>query len=480
MVGVAGETAVGAQAYKARMWASLYDASLPADLIAALRFVDTARRVVRLADGTRIEDLGGRITTDHGTPIAARLMIAEAKAKGWAVVRLTGGDDFKTLAWLEAQRQGMTVADWVPPADVRTKWEGELAARTTSSQETTMAIIAPSPAVRRLAALSGRPPAQTDRTVEQVRAQLATFGSDVFEVQPMPHKGSPLPVERIRRWTAEKIQEPKTIAWLRRMNTQGYDIFVRPAPPADGLAAPFAFVDDLNAEQVERMRADGVPFAVQIESSPNCFHGWVRLANEALDRDEVTAAARVLADRYGGDLASTDWRHYGRLAGFTNRKPARRQANGSQPWAMLRAVSAEIAPAAEDVLAEARERLQWATRAKQRADARQHVADPVPLVHGDRHSRNATDIAAEVRSRASGADQSGSAKDFAAALSLLRRGFSEEEVRAALLAASPDLVERGHRKPDAYVTKTVAKAAEVIRSTPAPTHAGTGYRRKLH
>ena len=28
-----------------------------------------------------------------------------------------------------------------------------------------------------------------------------------------------------------------------------------------------------------------------------------------------------MAARYGGDPNSIDWRHFGRLAGFTNRKP---------------------------------------------------------------------------------------------------------------------------------------------------------------
>ncbi len=474
VVGVAGAAAVDPQAFKARLWSSIYDNTLPADLVAALRFVDTGRRIVRLVDGAQVEDHGDRITTDRTTPATARLVIAEAKAKGWTAVRLTGSDDFKALAWLEAQRQGVPVVDWDPPADVHATWEVEQAARTGSTQkEDRMSNPIPiAPAVRRLATLSGRPSPQTDRTLEQVRAQLAAFDVDGFEVQPMPPKGSPLSVERIRRWTADQIEAPKTIAWLKRMNAMGYDIFVRPAPPADGMAAPFAFVDDLDAEQVARMEADGLPFAVRIESSPGRYHGWVRLGDVPLDRDEVTAAARVLADRYGGDPASTDWRHYGRLAGFTNQKPARKQANGRQPWAMLRAASKDVAPSAEDVLAEARERLDWAERAKRRAP-KNRVPSQMPNY---RRSDDPAHIAASVRSRTGGTDQSGSGRDFAAALSLLRRGFSEDEVRAALLEASLDLVKRGHRDPESYIAKTVIKAAEVIRATPLPPGTRPGYR----
>lgn len=208
-------------------------------------------------------------------------------------------------------------------------------------------------------------------------------------------------------------------------------------------------VDDLDADQVTRMAAEGLPFAVQVESSPSRFHGWVRLADAALDRYEVTAAARVLADRYGGDPASTDWRHYGRLAGFTNQKPSRKLPSGHQLWAMLRATSGAIAPAADDVLTQAREALAWAERAKRQAP-KNPVPSPMP---NHRQSDDAAHIAASVRSRTGGTDQSGSGRDFAAALSLLRRGFTEDEVRAALLEASPDLAKRGHRNPESYITR---------------------------
>ena len=45
----------------------------------------------------------------------------------------------------------------------------------------------------------------------------------------------------------------------------------------------------------------------------------------------ATAAGKHLARLYGGDWASTDWRHLGRLAGFTNQKPARRTPGPLRP-----------------------------------------------------------------------------------------------------------------------------------------------------
>ena len=49
-------------------------------------------------------------------------------------------------------------------------------------------------------------------------------------------------------------------------------------------------------------------------------------------------------------LPSTDWRHLGRLAGFTNQKPARRTPDRYAPWVKLLHARVSLAPRAEGVL----------------------------------------------------------------------------------------------------------------------------------
>ena len=53
-------------------------------------------------------------------------------------------------------------------------------------------------------------------------------------------------------------------------------------------------------------------------------------------------AAKELAKRFGGDLSSADWRHFGRLAGFTNRKHERVLPNGLGPFVRLRQCEGKI------------------------------------------------------------------------------------------------------------------------------------------
>src|SRR5713101_8406933 len=60
--------------------------------------------------------------------------------------------------------------------------------------------------------------------------------------------------------------------------------------------------------------------------------------------------SKQLARTYGGDLASTDGCHLGRLAGFTNQKLQRRTARGYAPWVKIVEAHAGIARAAQELL----------------------------------------------------------------------------------------------------------------------------------
>jgi hypothetical protein len=56
-----------------------------------------------------------------------------------------------------------------------------------------------------------------------------------------------------------------------------------------------------------------------VETSPGNFQEWLKHP-ERLPKDLGTATARALPEQFGGDTGAADWRHVGRLAGFTNRK----------------------------------------------------------------------------------------------------------------------------------------------------------------
>lgn len=60
------------------------------------------------------EDHGRRLATPHNDPDVARSMVELAQAKLWATIKLTGTDEFKREAWLQASLRGMDVQGYAP------------------------------------------------------------------------------------------------------------------------------------------------------------------------------------------------------------------------------------------------------------------------------------------------------------------------------------------------------------------------------
>lgn len=328
------------------------------------------------------------------------------------------------------------------------------------------------PTLRRLAALAGTSPA-SDPTTRQVRAQVRGFACARFEVGILPPKHrQDLRPERIRVFTAEKLCEPRTIAWLRRMNALDRDIYCRPAQRQDGFVEPLILVDDLSAETVAKMQDDGLPMAICVESSPARFHGWVRVSDHPISREEAHAVARELAGSYGGDPGAVAWNQFGRLAGYTNRKQARRTARGS-PFARLHAASPEVAPAGAALLCQIQLLLDQERHRKGRNIDRNAVSPNVPgplslAAAAFRHSRDCINVRRPDGSR----DES--SVDFGAVCSLLEQGCDPEQAITALLDGSPEIYKR-HKDAAAYARRTVEAAqrrvagvqAEVPQKLPA-------------
>jgi hypothetical protein len=161
--------------------------------------------------------------------------------------------------------------------------------------------------------------------------QLEALGAECFDIGVKRLDGTMILREG---WGAKQVL--KSLLWLRRENFNRGHIYVRPAG-AHGLS----LVDDLKADTLVRMKAEGFAPAAVVETSPGNFQAWLK-HGEVLDEATSTRAAKLLAERYGGDPGSADWRHFGRLAGFTNPKPNRRLESGLQPFARLLEASGQI------------------------------------------------------------------------------------------------------------------------------------------
>jgi len=285
----------------------------------------------------------------------------------------------------------------------------------------------------------------SERTTVAVRQQITAMGSELFEVGLFKPDARPTESVMIPRvWDAETVV--KSGPWLRHQNCEGRNIYIRPKGEHD-----LSMVDDLTADAVSAMQETGFNPAVIVETSPGNFQAWLKHP-ERLSREVSTAAARALAGKFGGDRGAADWRHFGRLAGFTNRKAKYFDAStGLYPFVRLIDAADEGYPEAERFLAGVKSDLE--RRHAEREQLRQR-AKTVTILPQDLKSIDV--FRADERY---GGD--GTRVDLAYAVYALSHGASAAEVEVAI--RSRDLSHKGNeRRQNDYVERTIKKALATI------------------
>ena len=186
-------------------------------------------------------------------------------------------------------------------------------------------------------------------TWQAIRRQLAAMPHDLFLIR-LIHYATQKPCPGERLWTARQLVHGPVVRFLRQRNCQGYDVYIVPYAEKDNSGYILLDLDRAPAQVVARMRGNGHEPCVVIQTSAGHLQAWIRLSTTPLQPALATAIAKQLAHTYQADLASTDWRHLGRLAGFTNQKLARRTAAGYAPWVKVLQARPVLASAARDLL----------------------------------------------------------------------------------------------------------------------------------
>ncbi len=289
---------------------------------------------------------------------------------------------------------------------------------------------------------SNKAPGKTAAAVQQ---QVAAMGSELFEVglyNPNVGAGESVMIPRV--WDADTIV--KSVPWLRYQNRAGRNIYIRPRGEHD-----LNMVDDLTKDAVSAMKEAGFNPALIVETSPGNYQAWVKHP-ERLSKEVSTAAARALAEKFGGDRGAADWRHFGRLAGFTNRKAKYFVAStGLYPFVRLIEAEGEAYPAAERFLAAMKSDLE--RRHAEREQLRQRTQT---VTIRPQHLKSIDVFRVDGRY---GGDRT--RVDLAYAVYALSRGASPAEVDAAI--RSRDLSHKGNeRRQNDYVERTIKKALATI------------------
>lgn len=279
-----------------------------------------------------------------------------------------------------------------------------------------------------------------NRTLLAVEQQIAAMGCEVYEIglyKPhVPGTDTREPEMLPRTW--DRATLIKSVPWLRYQNSQGRNIYIRPKGEHH-----LSMVDDLTADAVRRMRAEGFGPTLVVETSPGNFQAWLNHA-QVLPQRVSTIAARTLATKFGGDNGAADWRHFGRLAGFTNRKVKYQSQDGAYPFVQI------IEARSDHVYAAARE---FVANVREVVASLEHPTRAAASAHTDGRLLSIDDF----RSNPS-YDGDGNRIDLAYSVYALAHGVSEAAIAEAI--NSRDLSKKGApSRQSAYTTRTIAKAA---------------------
>ena len=315
-------------------------------------------------------------------------------------------------------------------------------------------------------------------TLQAIRRQLVAMPHELYLIR-LIHHTTRESFSGERLWTAPQLGYAPAVRFLRMRNREGCDIYIQPYAAQDQNAGYILVdLDRTNPAVIESMRANGHDPCVVLQTSPGHLQAWIHLSTSPLEPAVATAIGKQLARIYGGDLASTDWRHLGRLAGFTNQKPQRRTPGGYAPWVKIVHAHPGLARNADGLLqsaiqlpAPALPLTQETIAGKPSACARR-LQNTVPQSIA---AAEATQIYQGWMQRWRIAERfpqpDWSIVDFWIARQLLSQGTSAEQVRAILQLASPHFPRR-HADPGDYLQRTVARAAfPASRRTVWSTHA---------
>lgn len=289
-----------------------------------------------------------------------------------------------------------------------------------------------------------------DRTAQAIARQLKAMGCDRYDIGIRDAASGKM---MSREWTPQEVQQ--NAAWLKRMNAQGNDIYIRPAEQArHGLV----LVDDLSIDDLDAMKQEGREPAAIIETSPKNYQAWVKVAQDA-PAGHRGVIARKLAREYDADPASADSRHYGRLAGFTNRKDKYTSRTGYQPWVLCRESSGKSATAGPELMQQAGQVLDSIERRQERTARLAEITAPQSV---RRYRRSVVD---DYRSEMAGLvkryGDDLSKCDFIAAMKLASKGREPDEIGKAMAEASPAIMERKTGHEADYIKRTVQKVMEL-------------------
>jgi hypothetical protein len=300
----------------------------------------------------------------------------------------------------------------------------------------------------------------SDLTYIAVRSQLSAMNCDEYKVGILNRDHKTMVIKN--NLSSDSVLN--YINFLKHKNVNGHDIYICQENSVD---RALILVDDLDSFKIGQMVNRGVNPACVVETSPCNFQVWVSLGQTPMPKSQRKLVAALLAREFGGDLASTDANHFGRLAGFTNRKPCHKTGNG-YPFVLCKSHSGAHADKSSEVRDWAKRQVEKSLRTESEIpnsplSLSLDLARPEAPINGRftiyfNQWKNLTIKKYLTIDLSRG--------DFAVSCRLLKQGYTNDDVINAIINCSQNIAERKMNYVNRYAKRTVEAALKAILSTP--------------
>ncbi len=278
-----------------------------------------------------------------------------------------------------------------------------------------------------------------DRVEITVRKMLTAIEAPLYDIGVLSRRGMLPGLDSI---PAEEVLT--RLSLLKYRNARGSHIYIRPSGEHR-----YTVLDDLNETTISRLPTDGFTPCAVVETSAGNFQAWLKHSS-VFPRLLGTFAAQTLASRYDADPSAADWRRFGRLPGFTNRKTKYQRLDGLFPFVRMKSNTGQQYPMADDFAREIT-RLYEEREAEREQRRLQAAVSPYSR-------RRLSDLSLERFRTSSKYQDRPAAADLAFCVAALGNGLPQDQVERALesdyLSRDPSPSKRA-----AYIRRTIEKAS---------------------
>jgi len=294
------------------------------------------------------------------------------------------------------------------------------------------------------------------KQVDAMGCKKFRVGIKNFDTQKMMH----------REYTEEQLLNHKTIKFLRAKNANNENIYIA---PAKDIETNLVLIDDLEYWQIEKMEDSGLTACVIVETSPENYQAWIKLSSGPVPAEERKIVSRIITKEFNTDIGCIGAWHYGRLAGFTNRKKKYFDEKlGLYPYVkLIKADPDAIAPGGHKYIEKAKQLIEEEKKTLMTHQERckiHQITDEIIKKYLECRDLIIHDVEEKLVPKGYRVDYS--VVDYRIAVELAQNGFTEEQIIEILRHVSYELERRKAKHVFDYLQRTARKAIEHVLNFP--------------